>query len=359
MTLPPPKTTGQVRAQAQTAFRAGPVAIQIRRRSVGIGTLIAAAILLAAVLALRLGSYELSTAQIWQALSGHAPAIEDMIVTQNRLPRILVAIGAGAAFGLSGAMFQTLLRNPIASPDVIGFNAGASCGAVASLLLSGSMALVLPAALLGGLATAALVLALAYDRRSGGQLDPYRLILCGIGVSLSLGASGDLLLSLTDETRAAAMAQWLTGTLNARTPGDAALVWGGLVVLAPAVIALQFPLANLALSEDIARGLGLNLARLRIAVTVTGVALCALAVSVAGPLPFVAFVAGPVARGILRTARPALFAAALVGAAVVLLADTIARMIPVYTLPAGVFTAVIGAPVLMWLLLAHFRKGTV
>ena len=338
-------------------IRMGSLSFQASRRNLACGSGLCLLVAAMALLALTLGSYPVGVSELWAALTTRAGAIEGMILLDHRLPRILVAIGAGAALGLSGALFQSMLRNPMASPDVIGFNAGASCGAVLAILLFGSARMVLPWALLGGLVSAALVIALAWDRRPGGGLDPYRLILVGIGASLTLGATSDLLLSMTDEQRAADMAQWLTGSLKARQLSDAALIWGGLLALTPVVAWLQFPLNRLTLPDDMALGFGLPLPLLRLGITCTGVLLAALAVSVAGPLPFVAFVAGPIARRVLGTAAPALFAAALVGALVTLGADTAARLVPLVQLPAGVFTAVIGAPVLMWLLFTQFRKG--
>ncbi|MCG7621806.1 FecCD family ABC transporter permease [Epibacterium sp. Ofav1-8] len=338
-------------------FRLHRLSLQIHRRNLLVGLGLTLAVVTFALAALQIGSFPVAAQDLWPALRGEIGEIPTMILLDHRLPRILVAIGAGAAFGLSGAIFQSMLRNPMASPDVIGFNAGASCGAVLAILVFGTVRFVLPWALVGGLLTAALVLILAWDGRRGTGLDPYRLILVGIGASLTLGATSDLLLSMTDEQRAADMAQWLTGTLNARSLGNAALIWGGLALLMPALAWLHFPLARLTMDDDIAQGFGLGLARHRLLLTATGVLLAALAVSVAGPLPFVAFVAGPVARRLIGTGAPALMAAALVGALVTLGADIAARMVPMVQLPAGVFTAVIGAPVLMWLLVAQFRKG--
>lgn len=338
-------------------LRLGTLSLQLARRNLLVGLGLMLLVLTGGLAALQMGSFPVGAADLWTALRGDMEDITRMILLDHRLPRVLVAVGAGAAFGLSGAIFQSMLRNPMASPDVIGFNAGASCGAVLALLLFGSVRFVLPWALTGGLLTAALVLVLAWDRRRGTGLDPYRLILVGIGASLTLGATSDLLMSMTDEQRAADMAQWLTGTLNARNLTDAALIWGGLLLLSPVLLWLQFPLSRLTMNDDIVQGFGLRLAGLRLVITCIGVLLAALAVSVAGPLPFVAFVAGPVARRLLGTGAPVLAAAALVGALVTLGADTAARLVPVVQLPAGVFTAVIGAPVLMWLLIAQFRKG--
>lgn len=333
------------------ALRLGPVSFVLQRRPLFAGAALLCLVVLGAGAALLNGSYPIKSSGVWLALTDRADAISAMIVLDQRLPRILTAIGAGAALGLAGAMFQTMLRNPLAAPDIIGFTAGANAGALLAVLLTGGM--ILTGALAGGAATAVAVVALAW--RDG--LDTHRLILVGIGVSLSLGATADLLLSYTDENTAADMARWLTGTLHARSLKEAALVWGGLAVLAPFIVWLGFPLARMALSDDTAAGLGLALALLRLAVTTLAVCLVALAVSVAGPLPFVAFVAGPIARRLTGGGAPALLAAALTGAAVTLGADLAARSIPMVRLPAGVFTAMVGAPVLVWLLWVQARKG--
>lgn len=332
-------------------LRFGPVSLAVQRRPLIAGFGLLALVALAVTAALLIGSYPITPADIWQALTGGADAISAMIVLDHRLPRILTAIGAGAALGLAGAMVQTMLRNPLAAPDIIGFTAGANAGALLAVLLTGGT--ILTGALAGGALTACAVIALAWR----GGLDTLRLILVGIGASLSLGAAADLLLSYTDENTAADMARWLTGTLHARGPAEVALVWGGLALLAPAALWLGFPLARMALSDDTIAGLGLPLAPLRLAITALAVALVALAVSVAGPLPFVAFVSGPIARRLTGGGGPALLTAALTGAAVTLGADLAARAIPMARLPAGVFTAMIGAPVLVWLLWLQARKG--
>lgn len=333
------------------SLRIGPLSLPLLQRPLiaAVGLLLAALAL--SVTALLTGSYPLSLAGIAQALSGQAGPIDAMIVLDHRLPRILTALGAGAALGLAGAMFQTMLRNPLASPDIIGFTAGANAGALLAVLLTGGM--ILTGALIGGAVTAAAVIALSW--RSG--IETQRLILVGIGASLSLGAGADLLLSYTDENTAADMARWLTGTLQARGPAEVVRVWGGLALLAPLAIWLSFPIARLALADETIIGLGLRLAPLRIAVTGLAVALVGLAVSVAGPLPFVAFVAGPIARRLAGGGGPALLAAALTGATVTLGADLAVRALPGVRLPAGVFTALIGAPVLVWLLWVEARKG--
>ena len=305
------------------------------------------------LVSVHLGAFPMSFAQITDALSGQTEGLQRMIVVDHRLPRILTAIGAGAAFGLAGAMFQTMLRNPLASPDVIGFSAGASCGALLAMILTGGF--VLLGALAGGIVTAIAVMALAWKN----GLHPYRLILVGIGASLTLAAVADVLMSRLDILTAAEMAKWLVGTLNARNWEDVRLIWVGLALVMPLAMWLQFPLSRMSMADDIAMGLGVALTPMRLLISAIAVALIALAVSVTGPLPFVAFVSGPIARRLVRGGKPALLQAAVVGAMVTMLADMAARSVPMVQLPAGVFTAIIGAPVLMWLLLIQFRNKAV
>lgn len=333
-------------------LRFAALSVQISRRALLAGLCLAALLLAAALLAVQTGSYPLSSAQMAAVLQGRGTGIEQMILLDHRLPRIAAALGAGAAFGLAGAMFQTMLRNPLAAPDVIGFNAGASCGALAAVILTGGM--MLAGAIAGAALAAALVLLLSW--KDG--LAPGRLILTGIGASLTLTAAADLLVSRIDPQTASDLLSWLTGSLHSRSWEDAARVWAGLALLAPVLWRLHFPLARLAMDDGIATGLGLPVSGLRLAVAGAGILLTALAVTAAGPLPFVAFAAGPIARRLVPSGKPALLAAAAAGALMTLLADTAARMVPGVQLPAGVFTALTGAPVLLWLLLAHFRKGT-
>ena len=336
------------------ALRLGRYSILLHRRAMIVGVAVALLALVAALTAVQIGRYPIDIATILASLSGRTDAITQMIVIDNRLPRILTALGAGAAFGMAGAMFQTMLRNPLASPDVIGFSAGARCGALAAMIVWGE-SFILPGALIGALVTALVVIALSW--RYG--IQPYRLILIGIGASMTLSALADLMMSRLDVLTAAEMAQWLVGTLSARNWDDVTMVWVGLLVLTPIALWLQFALARMAMDDDIATGLGLGLSPLRLTVTVTSVMLVALAVTVAGPLPFVAFVSGPIARRLVRGARPAIFTAALIGGMVTLLADTAARAVPMVNLPAGIFTALIGAPVLIWLLVVQIRKGNI
>lgn len=312
-------------------------------------------LLLSVVFALALitGSYPLSLVEIMPAANGDLGRISQLVIMEYRLPRILTAVLVGAFFAIAGAIFQTLMRNPLASPDVIGFSAGAGIGALVSLMFWANASM-LPFAIMGGLTVTAMVIALAWQ--SG--LSTYRLILVGIGMNFVLTALIDLMLSRIDLNQAVEMSKWLAGTLNNAHWRDVVMLSTGLVVMAPIVFWLQFSLDRLSLGQDIATALGIRITPASLALMIAAVVLTALAVTSVGPLPFVAFVAGPIARRLLGTGDSALLEAALVGALVTLLADTCARALSTFiNIPTGVFTAFIGAPYLLWLLVGQIRRG--
>lgn len=278
------------------------------------------------------------------------------IVMDSRLPAAVVAILAGTALGLSGTIFQTLLRNPLASPDVIGVTLGASTGAVVAMTVFGATGPALFwAALLGGLATAALILLVAGAGRSGagaagaaGAVDN-RFVLVGIGVGAALSSLISYLLTRIPTQSAGDVMHWLIGSLSSATWERAAVLALALGVLVPVLAVLVAQLRILQLGDDMATGLGLSVARTRVGLIAVGVTLCALTVAVTGPLSFVAFLAGPLARMI--AGRPSFPLAAALGAAIVLLADVVGQNAFAGTaLPAGVITGALGAPFLLWML---------
>ena len=299
------------------------------------------------------GTYPIGVTELMAALSGAADPVTQMVVMENRLPRLLTALGVGLAFGMAGEMVQTLLRNPLASPDVIGFSAGAGLGAVIIVALTGATGLVLPGALAGGALTAALLLALVWNK----GMNPGAIVLVGIGLTVTLGVVTDLMMVRLDANNVGELVKWIMGSLSARSWGDTGLVWAGLAVVAPLAAWHQFALARLTMADDVTATLGQSLVQGRVITIVLAVVLVGFGVAAAGPLPFVAFVAGPIAHGLSRAPRPTLLTAALVGALVTLLADHMAQALPgFFVLPAGIFTALIGAPVLIWVLIVQSRR---
>lgn len=325
-----------------------------KQRSIIVTSILVVLLVLMLAVSLMIGSYPLSADQLWAAATGELGNISQVVLVDYRLPRIVTALLVGVSFAIAGAIFQTLMRNPLASPDVVGFSAGAGVGALASLMLLGQATLLIPSAIAGGLITTFLVIMLAW--RAG--ISTYRLILIGIGFNFVLTALLDLMLSRIDLDQAVEMSKWLAGTLNNASWYDVYVLAIGLSILLPIAFWLQFALNRLSLGQDLATALGIRITPFTLGLIATGVVLTALAVTVAGPLPFIAFVSGPIAKRLLKSSDSSLFTAALVGALVTLCADACARLLGAWiNIPTGVFTAFIGAPYLIWLLIGQIRRG--
>jgi iron complex transport system permease protein len=309
--------------------------------------------------AMLIGDYPLSPAEVFAALlspvAGSVDASAGFIVLGVRLPRAVAAVVTGAAFGLSGAVFQTVLRNPLASPDIIGITTGASAAAVVAILLFKWTGVpVALSACLGAVCVAGVIYALAWR----GGITPYRLVLVGIGTAAMGGALISYLFTrarVNDVQRALA---WLAGSLNGAT-FEALLPLGiGFVLLLPALVALSRPLRSLELGDDTARALGARVELSRMGLLLVAVLFAALATSTVGPISFVAFLAGPIARRLLGPAPALLPAAAMTGALLTLGADLIAQHgLGRNQLPVGVVTGALGAVFLIYLLIAANRAG--
>lgn len=266
-----------------------------------------------------------------------------------RAPRLAVGLGAGAALGLAGTLFQRSTANPLVTPDVLGITAGAGAGTALAAWF-GQPALA--GSLLGAL-VATLVVAWA---TTTGFANPGAVIVAGIGVAAAAAATTQLVLVWSRQEEAMALASALTGSLNARSFRDALLVW---VVLVPCLVVamlLERELSLIQLGDQTAHSLGSAPALVRQACLVLGTALTAAAVAVAGPITFVALTSGHIARWL--TGRPAMASAALVGALEVCLADlAVAHLAPLSGLPVGVPTALLGGLFLGALLVSQLRKG--
>lgn len=318
-----------------------------------------------------LGSYTVTIPDFFKILIAHLTGGEripaaSFIVMENKLPRAVIGTMIGAAFGLSGGLFQTMLRNPLASPDVIGISYGASAAAVTAIVVFGATGPAVSAAALGGaLGIAALIYAISRGPSLGsggggrGNAAGSRLILAGVGIAAALHAVVNFLMTRADIRTAADALVWLNGSLNSANWDRAGMLALSLLILVPAVIALAGPLRILELGDDAAAGLGIRVGFTRLAVVITAVGLAAVATAAAGPVSFVAFLAGPIARRFTRKAS--LPASALVGALIVLAADYFAaNLAPLLldgtVLPVGVITGALGAPFLLWLLVTANRK---
>ncbi|MET0979421.1 MAG: iron chelate uptake ABC transporter family permease subunit [Paeniglutamicibacter terrestris] len=311
---------------------------------------------LIALLVIGSGDYPMGPVKVMQVIFGGGEGLESTIVFQWRAPRAVAALAFGAALGVAGAVFQSLTRNPLGSPDIIGFSTGAYTGALLALtLVGGSFLATSMGALGGGLATALAVYFLAWRRGSHG----FRLILVGIGVSAMLAALNQWLVLRAEIEVAMAAAVWGAGTLNGV----------GWPVLIPALLAivpvLGLTLAGgrhlgmLELGDDTATALGVRVEPARLVLIVLAVLLTSAATAVAGPIAFVALVAPQLAKRLNRAAGMRLAPAACMGALLLVASDLVAqRVFAPVQLPVGVVTVSIGGIYLIWLLAREGRSRT-
>ncbi|PNE16083.1 iron chelate uptake ABC transporter family permease subunit [Amycolatopsis sp. BJA-103] len=329
------------------------VAVRLDLRSVVVCLVLALVIACTAVLALMTGSYLLSPGQVVSALAGGQTGLVNDIVVGWRLPRVTAALVFGAALGVSGAIFQSMLRNPLADPAVIGFSEGSYTGALVVILVAnGTYLQLVGGALLGGMATAVAVYLFAFRRGVQG----FRLIIIGIGVSTLLASLNTWLILKADLKQAMAAAAWGTGSLNGVSWNQVTI--GGACVLVLLLLAgmSSRPMRQMELGDDAAAALGVRVTSVRLGLVVVGVALTATVTAASGPIAFISLVAPQIARRLARTAGITLAPAAVVGALLCLSADYIAQHVAPTPLPVGIITVVLGGGYLGWLLFTEARR---
>lgn len=342
--------------RGRTIRPGGPgLSILLDVRTVLTGIPLIAAGLAAGLLALATGDFALSVPQVVQTLTGDADALTRTIVLDWRLPRVLSALLFGAALGMSGGIFQSLTRNPLGSPDIIGFNTGAYTGALLVILtVGGSYLQIASGALLGGILTALAVYLLAYRRGSHG----FRLIIVGIGVSAMLASLNHWLILRAELEVSMAAAVWGAGSLNGISWEQAKPAVAVVAVVTMAALAVSRRMRMLEMGDDAARALGVRTEPTRVLLMVLGVALTAAVTAVAGPIAFVALAAPQLARRVTRSAGITLLPSALMGAVLLSASDLAAqRLFAPIQLPVGVVTVCIGGIYLVWLLAREARKS--
>ncbi len=329
-----------------TVMRAGGLAFLVRRRSVVVSVVTLVLLVAAVVLALSMGRPYVAPQDVVRSLvDGGTPY--DVVVQRLRLPRVVLGVAVGACFGVAGALIQSVARNPLASPDVIGITQGAGLAATIALTTGAASAVIAPSALAGGLAAALVVLALGARHGLAAQ----RFVLAGVAVAIALRALTEIVMLSADPIDGQRAQLWLIGTLAGLGWRETTWLATALLLLLPVLFWAGWALTTSALDDDTARGLGVRPSARRFLLAFVGVLLAALTTAQVGAVDFVALVAPQVARRLARAERPPLLAAALTGALLVVLADLTGRLLFAPTqLPAGVVTAAIGGPYLLFLL---------
>jgi iron complex transport system permease protein len=324
-------------------------------RTLGVCIGLALAVVALLVVAVGTGDYPIAPGDVVKALVGQGDSATSFVVETLRLPRALTALLAGAALGAAGAIFQSVSRNPLGSPDIIGFTAGSSAAAVFAItVIGGGTLAVAGGAMAGGLLTAFLVYGLAF--RDGVQ--GYRLVLIGIGISAMLEALVNYLLTRGKIEDVQAASVWLAGSLNGRGWEHVWPTLAGVAVLLPACTLLQRDLRMTEMGDDTAKALGVSVERSRLLNILVGVMLTAVATAACGPVSFVALTAPQIARRLTAATGPGVMTAALMGAALMLASDVVAqRLFPSTPLPVGVLTGALGGLYLIWLLAQEARRG--
>lgn len=324
-------------------------------RTVGFGLAILVAALLVAAISLASGVYSLPAGEIARALFGTGSPEAALVVLEWRLPRVALGLCIGAALGASGAIFQSLTRNPLGSPDVLGFDAGAQSGVLlAGLWWGAGRALALLGAVLGGCAAAGLVILVSLRR---GGFDACRVILTGIGIGAMLTAFNTWLLLRVQREVAMTASVWAAGSLNGVTPQAAAVFGSIILLLLPAAWLTGHMLRQIEMGDEIATALGIRLAMTRLLAASLAVMLAATATAAAGPIAFIALTAPQLAARLIRAPGVAPLPAAAMGALLLTAADYIARnLLRPTEIPVGIVALSVGGLYLAWLLLREGKR---
>ncbi|MEK3748636.1 iron ABC transporter permease [Paenibacillus sp. FSL E2-8871] len=302
------------------------------------------------LLSLSVGGVSVPLKEVLASLTGRNAEASNLIIMQFRLPRIVAAILIGAALAVAGALLQGVIRNPLASPDLLGVTGGASVAVVAFMtFVTGYSIHWVPFIAIGG-ALVATTINYVFAWKKG--VSPFRLVLIGIGISTAMGALTTFLLISGPAYLAAQVLNWMTGSIYGTNWSYIEVLWPWVAVFIPLSLLLAKELNVQSLGEDVARGLGSRLQLSRMLLLFYSVALAGAAVGVAGTISFIGLMAPHISRMLVGNSYKLIIpVSALIGAIILLLADLAGRMLfQPLDVPAGVFTAGIGAPFFMYLL---------
>lgn len=329
-----------------------PTVVQVRARTraraVRVIIPLAVVLVLTMIVTVILGDYKMTPMELLNTALGNGSKADSYILWGVRAPRLMMAIVGGAALGLAGALMQSLLSNPLASPDLLGISGGASAAAVFVIVVVGATGPILAlASFAGGIAVAAFLLLVAFRRTQGG----YRLILAGVGIAFLASAFINLLMVRAPDNVAQSAIVWLAGSLSATPWWQVLTVAAVMIAVAPIVFvsSRRIPLAQLGHATSV--GLGVSPGGVRVSTVTASVLLTSVTCAFIGPVAFIALGAPALARTLLGRGSIGIGTSAIVGAVLLALADLIAQyIIPGTAMPVGVVTGALGAPFLLWFL---------
>lgn len=344
-----PPAPGRASLLSGRVLRTGPWSVRYDPVVVALGTALVVLIVVAGVVTMLQGTLHLSPREVVDALLGSGEERAIRTVRGRRLPRLLTAVLVGGCLGASGSVFQSMSRNVLGSPDIIGFTTGAATGAVIQIVVfDGGVVRTAIAAVVSGLLTALAVYLLA---RKDGVSGGYRLILVGIGMGATLGSVTSFLLVRASIQDASVVQQWSAGSLTGRGWPHVAYVACAAAVLLPALMATSRDLTYLEMGDDVAGSLGISVERVRFRVLVLGVGLAAVATAATGPISFVALAAPQIVARLTRRSGVRLVPSFLMGSALLVLADLLSQSVDVgLRTPVGLVTSLLGGLYLLWLL---------
>ena len=350
------ESPGETRTPRQrhhrNTWRVPVLGIRIRRRGVIVAAGLAVASVIVALVSLGTGDFPLTVPEVVQAMFATDGGFATTIVLDWRLPRVLVALVFGGVLGIAGAIFQSLTRNPLGSPDIIGFATGSYTGALIAITVVGNAYLsTAVGALAGGLVTALIVYLLAYR----GGMQGFRLIIVGIAVTAVLHAINTYMLLRVQTEVAMTASIWGSGSLSLVGWEETIPAFIAFAILLPTML-LARSLRQLEIGDDAAKAHGVRIEPARLALLVTGVALTAIVTATSGPIAFIALAAPQVAKRLTKSAGIPIIPTALTGGLLLLSADFVAQHLLPSQIPVGIVTVVIGGVYLIALLISEARE---
>lgn len=329
------------------------LAITVNRRACFFGLVTLVILVVVAMLTLTLGRLGIPLLELPAAFAGGADGKAAFVLERLRGPRLATALLAGALLGVSGALFQTVTRNPLGSPDVIGVGAGAGAGAAVATLVVPLIPAVVGAAVGAGLATLAVYVCTGRGFRS-----PARTIIAGIAVAALAAAITQYVVSTRLRDAASQLAAYIVGSLGAVGFRDVMVTLVAVLVIVPAALVISRDVSMLEMGDEVAAGVGVDADRTRTIAVILSVLAAGAAVAAAGPIAFVALTAPQISRRMIGTSEVSILPSALTGALILTVADLAAQQLPlVEGLPVGVLTLGVGGVYLGYLLLREHSKG--